>query len=107
MPCAERHIINVNPPATRYHNEPIIESSMALSLDRATLEAALVGYQQQLQEIESKMAELRRRLGNPAGPIAVRKTAKSAPRKHRMSAEGRARIAAAQRARWAKAKKGQ
>jgi hypothetical protein len=79
---------------------------MALSLDRATLEAALVGYQQQLHDIESKMTDLRRKLGKPAGSISVKKGAKAAPRKHRMSAEGRARIAAAQRARWAKVKKG-
>jgi hypothetical protein len=81
---------------------------MALSLDRATLEAALVGYQQQLENIESKMVELRRKLGRPAGPGPAKPDAKkSAPRKHRMSAEGRARIAAAQRARWAKQKKAQ
>lgn len=80
---------------------------MALSLDRATMEAALVGYQQQLQQIETKMSELRRKLGKPAGPIPAKPAAKAAPRKHRMSAEGRARIAAAQRARWAKQKKTQ
>lgn len=72
---------------------------MALRLDNATLQAALVGYQRQLDEIESKMSELRRRLGH--APAAT--TPKG--RKHRMSAEGRARIAAAQRARWAKFKK--
>jgi hypothetical protein len=72
------------------------------------MEAALVGYQQQLQSIEVKMTELRRRLGKPAGPTPAKKAVKSAaPRKHRMSAEGRARIAAAQRARWAKTKKAQ
>ena len=71
---------------------------MALRLDRATLQAALVGYQRQLEDIETKMAELRRRLGR--GPAPTTKG-----RKHRMSAEGRARIAAAQRARWAKFKK--
>jgi len=83
---------------------------MALQLDRATMEAALVGYERQLEEIQGKMAELRRRLGRPGGRVAA--TAKQgaargprAGRKHRMSAEGRARIAAAQRARWAKFKK--
>jgi len=84
---------------------------MSISLDKATLEAALMGYQQHLRQIEAKMADLRRMLGNtnssaaPAGKrgrkAAVRK------QKHRMSPEGRARIAAAQRARWAKAKKAQ
>jgi hypothetical protein len=71
------------------------------------MEAALVGYQQQLQQIEMKMVELRRKLGKPAGPSPAKPAEKTAPRKHRMSAEGRARIAAAQRARWAKQKKTQ
>ena len=70
------------------------------------LAAALVGYQHQLDETQSKIAEIRHKLGigpvarsaKPAVPVARRK-------KGRMSAEGRARIAAAQRARWAKVKK--
>ena len=81
---------------------------MALQLDAATLQAALVGYQKQLEEIQGKMDEIRRRLGKggagrPAKSAEPAETA--APRKHRMSAEGRARIAAAQRARWAKSKR--
>jgi peptidoglycan hydrolase CwlO-like protein len=80
---------------------------MSIKMDQGTLRAALVGYQQQLSQIESKMAELRRQLGGSA-PKAAPSTAKaSAPRKHRMSAAGRARIAAAQRARWAKVHKAQ
>jgi hypothetical protein len=83
---------------------------MSISLDKATLEAALVGYQQHLQQIESKMADLRRLLGqaSAAAPVAKRaRIAAAGKQKHRMSPEGRARIAAAQRARWAKAKKAQ
>jgi hypothetical protein len=83
---------------------------MSIRLDKATLEAALVGYQQHLQQIEAKMAELRRMLGRaPAAAPAAKRASKAGPRKqkHRMSAEGRARIAAAQRARWAKVKKAQ
>ena len=83
---------------------------MSISLDKATLEAALVGYQQHLQQIEAKMAELRRMLGQgPTAAPAAKRAPKAASRKqkHRMSAEGRARIAAAQRARWAKVKKAQ
>ena len=83
---------------------------MSISLDKATLEAALVGYQQHLQQIESKMADLRRMLGQaPASAPAAKRARKAAAgkQKHRMSPEGRARIAAAQRARWAKAKKAQ
>jgi hypothetical protein len=85
---------------------------MAVQLDRATLEAALVGYQRQLDEIESKIADLRRRLGrSPASALGSASasgaagTRRTRRRRHRMSAEGRARIAAAQRARWAKFKK--
>jgi len=79
---------------------------MSLQLDHGTLSAALVGYQHQLEHIETKMAELRRQLGG-AAPKAASASAKPAgrPKKHRMSAEGRARIAAAQRARWAKVKR--
>ena len=82
---------------------------MSISLDKATLEAALVGYQQHLQQIESKMADLRRLLGQAPAATPAAKRARKAPGKqqHRMSPEGRARIAAAQRARWAKAKKAQ
>jgi hypothetical protein len=72
-------------------------------IDRATLQAALVGYQQQLDEIHTKMTELRRRLGR--APAAAAVAAAPGVRKHRMSAAGRARIAAAQRARWAKFKR--
>ena len=82
---------------------------MSIRLDKATLEAALVGYQQHLQQIEAKMAELRGMLGQgPAAAPAAKRAPKAARKqKHRMSAEGRARIAAAQRARWAKVKKAQ
>ena len=85
---------------------------MALQLDRATMEAALVGYQRQIEEIQTKMAELRRRLGGRGAGVSASAATSAAPagkgragRKHRMSAEGRARIAAAQRARWAKFKR--
>jgi hypothetical protein len=74
--------------------------------DPGILQAALLGYQQQLEEINGKIADLRRRLGGRANAPA---TAPAAPRaqqkKHRISPEGRARIAAAQRRRWAAAKK--
>jgi hypothetical protein len=86
---------------------------MAIQLDNATLQAALVGYQQQLETIQQKMAEIRRSLGKSAsapaakanGVAAPSASTKTAPRRHRMSEEGRARIAAAQRARWAKSKR--
>lgn len=81
---------------------------MAISLDTATLEAALIGYGQQLQQIEAKMADIRRMLSGSAGDRPVKQgAAATGKKKHRMSAEGRARIAAAQRARWAKVKNAQ
>jgi hypothetical protein len=75
--------------------------------DSGILQAALLGYQQQLDEINAKIVDLRRRLG---GRGATADTPGPAPRakkqkRHRISAEGRARIAAAQRKRWAAAKK--
>jgi hypothetical protein len=85
---------------------------MSFHLDSGTLQAALAGYQQQLEQIEAKMAEVRRllRAGGTTAKSAASAKAAPAPagrraRKHRVSAEGRARIAAAQRARWAKAKR--
>jgi hypothetical protein len=74
--------------------------------DPGILQAALLGYQQQLDEINGKIADLRRRLGS-RGSTAPTGAAPRAPqqKKHRISAEGRARIAAAQRRRWAAAKK--
>ena len=85
---------------------------MSLQLDSGTLQAALAGYQQQLEHIEAKMAEVRRLLRAEGSADKSAASAKAAParagrrpRKHRVSAEGRARIAAAQRARWAKAKR--
>jgi hypothetical protein len=82
---------------------------MANSLDKATLEAALIGYQHQVEEIQAKIGAIRKILAG-AAPVAGPKAKKAAAphkQKHKMSAEGRARIAAAQRARWAKAKKNQ
>jgi hypothetical protein len=68
--------------------------------DHALLEAALIGYQHQLDQIESKMAELRSQLGGKS-PAAAAKTAAVPGRKRQMSAAARKRIAAAQKKRWA------
>ena len=69
--------------------------------DHALLEAALIGYQHQLEQIETKMAELRQQLGGKS-PAAATKSAPSAPgKKRQMSAAARKRIAAAQKKRWA------
>jgi len=72
--------------------------------DTNTLEAALIGYQQQYDAINARVAELRRALGTKsparaAGPNALPDA------KRKISAAGRARIAAAQRKRWAESKR--
>jgi hypothetical protein len=73
--------------------------------DSGLLEAALVGYQQQLSDINAKIADLRRRLGGRSAPAPGPAPRNVQKKQHRISAEGRARIAAAQRRRWAAAKK--
>lgn len=72
--------------------------------DPGILQAALLGYQQQLEVINAKIAELKRRLGG-RGAVPAAVGARPPQKKHRISPEGRARIAAAQRKRWAAAKK--
>jgi hypothetical protein len=82
----------------------IHEGTIMLKRDDGMLQAALIGYQHQLDEINAKIAELRRRLGGRSAP-ASGAAPRNPQKKHRISAEGRARIAAAQRKRWAAAKK--
>jgi len=65
--------------------------------DAALLRAALVGYQNQLEEIDRAIADLRRRLG---GRAAGTRPAKRGG-KRQLSAAARQRIAAAQKKRWA------
>jgi hypothetical protein len=67
--------------------------------DHALLEAALIGYQHQREQIDAKIAELRQELGGKS-PAAARAPAPSG-KKRQMSAAARKRIAAAQRKRWA------
>lgn len=69
--------------------------------DQALLEAALIGYQHQAEQIAGKIAEIRRQLSGKA-LVAAPKTASAPNRKRReMSAAARKRIAAAQKKRWA------
>jgi hypothetical protein len=76
-----------------------------MQINRAIIEAAIVGFEQQKRQIDETIAELRTQLNGSAEAKAGRKAkaAEIAParRKHTISAEGRARIAAAQRRRWA------
>ena len=72
------------------------------------LRMALVGYRQQVQEIEQKMEAIRADLARPERqyrtPVQLKRGGGYAvkPIRKGISAAGRARIAAAQRARWAK-----
>jgi len=70
------------------------------------LQHALIGYQAQRQEIETRIAELQRRLGMRVVPAengagAIGDAAKPKPR---ISKAGRRRIAAAMKERWRKAR---
>ena len=71
--------------------------------DQNLLEAALIGYQHQLEQIEAKMAELRQQLGGKSSaPSKTAATTTAAPgKKRQMSTAARKRIAAAQKKRWA------
>jgi hypothetical protein len=72
---------------------------MPLPVDADLLSAALLGYQQRVQEIHARMADLRQRLGlSPALAAAT-----AAP-KRIVSLAARKRMAAAQRSRWAVAR---
>ena len=75
--------------------------------DHSLFHAALLGYEHQLQQVTTAIADLQKRLryaGAGGVPAPVVKTPRR--KKHRISGEGRARIAEAQRARWAAMKKG-
>lgn len=74
-----------------------------MPVDRDLLEAALIGYESQKEELDEAIAEIRRELGGkPAATRTQTKGDASTPVKRRtMSAAARKRIAAAQRKRWA------
>ena len=66
--------------------------------DHNFLQAALAGYQHHLADINQRITDLRRRLGNTTGGAAT------PPNRHAMSQAARRKIAAAQRKRWAELK---
>ncbi len=73
---------------------------MPVTIDADILAAALIGYREKLKEIDSRMSELRKRIGGRASA----ESAGAAPVKPRLSAAARRRIGAAQRKRWAAAR---
>ena len=77
-----------------------------MEIDGSLLAAALVGYQHQRDEIDAKMAEIRRQIGGRGAAITT-STPEVSPQtrvKRTMSAAARKRIGAAQRKRWAAVK---
>jgi rhamnose utilization protein RhaD (predicted bifunctional aldolase and dehydrogenase) len=67
--------------------------------DASLLQAALVGYQNQLEEIDQAMADLRKRIGGGAVEAGPRPAKRRVRRE--LSAVARKRIADAQKKRWA------
>ena len=66
-----------------------------MKMDAQLLQAALMGYQKELERIEEAMAELRRRIGqNPGDGVGTTP-------KRTISPAARKRMAAAQKKRWA------
>jgi hypothetical protein len=65
--------------------------------DNEILEAALIGYEHQKKEIETKIEQLRAYLGGHVAPM----NEAASPRKRTFSAATRKRMAAAQQKRWA------
>jgi hypothetical protein len=75
-------------------------------MDHSILQAALIGYQHQLAQARTAVADIEKQLGG-RGPARLRATAEepeSRPRRT-MSAAARKRIADAQKKRWAAYKK--
>jgi hypothetical protein len=75
-----------------------------MQLNRAIIEAAIIGFERQKEQIDETLAELRAQLADVSGNgrktnIAEATTPTKARRK--MSAAGRKAIAAAQKKRWA------
>jgi len=69
--------------------------------DHALLEAALIGYRHQREQIDAKIAELRKEIGGKPPAAAKAPAPAVTGKKRQMSAAARKRIAAAQKKRWA------
>jgi len=80
-----------------------------MQINRAIIDAAIAGFEQQKRHIDETLAGLRAQLNGYTAKATERiaKVAETAParRKHTISAAGRARMAAAQKKRWAERKK--
>jgi hypothetical protein len=75
-----------------------------MATDTSLLQAALIGYEAQVERINNSIADLQKQLGARRGRTSATTAAMATTgtrRKRSMSAEARERIAAAQRKRWA------
>jgi hypothetical protein len=75
---------------------------MQRKLDPTILEAALVGYQAELQKIQEKIAAIRRQLGGRVAALVPAISSDGSRPKRQMSAAAKRRIAEAQKKRWRK-----
>jgi hypothetical protein len=75
----------------------------SLTIDSSILEAALIGYQHERDQIDAKIAEIRRQIGGQIPQASAPEG--EAPTKRVVGAAARKRMAAAQRKRWAEFKK--
>jgi hypothetical protein len=77
---------------------------MQKKFDPSILEAALVGYQAELQKIDEKLTAIRKQLGGRVNiPVLTPAVSSDGSRpKRQMSASGKRRIAEAQKKRWRK-----
>ena len=78
--------------------------SSVMVTDRSTLEAALIGYQRQIDDARQAIAEIQRQLNRRPAGAATSEAVDRKPRR-KLSAAARKRIAAAQKKRWAAYKK--
>jgi hypothetical protein len=75
-----------------------------MQLNRAIIEAAIIGFERKKQEIEETLVELRAQLSGTSTPATTVRTANApgaAKTKRVLSPAARKSIAAAQKARWA------
>ena|ERR1022692_4139259 len=81
----------------------MLSSSCMLQHDESLLRAALIGYQQQIADIETAMANIRSQLAGSREQTTS--TMEDGPKKRkRFSAAARKKMAASQRLRWSKIK---
>ena len=80
-----------------------VRRERVMQINRAIIEAAIVGFEKQKQQIDETIAELRSQLDGNSVTRGRKTSVPSAPSKtsRKMSASARKRIADAQKARWA------